>query len=188
MALERPEVSGAELLRCSSGDQEELEGGGGDGDGGDRAPGRHSTGKSWQWRPRAPAPGGSGPPTPGRWWRGEGHRPSALGTARSAAAMPAARTPRPAQHHLGKAWPCTSATPSLPVIPGLPRSGPDVPLSRNSSYLVNQSLQGVSDKAIWFSAEPGRGRSENKRLPPPPSLSPGAWDAHRPGSRPARPL
>lgn len=56
-----------------------------------------------------------------------------------------------------------------------PRSGTDVPLSRNSSYLVNQSLEGVSDKAIWFSAEPVRGRSENKQLPPLPSWSPGAW-------------
>lgn len=42
----------------------------------------------------------------------------------------------------------------LPVLPSLasPRSGTDVPLSRNSSYLVNQSLAGVPDKAIWFSA------------------------------------
>lgn len=47
----------------------------------------------------------------------------------------------------------------LPRLPPLasPRSGTDVPLSRNSSYLVNQSLAGAPEKAIWFSAEPGGG-------------------------------
>ena len=186
--MERPEVSGAEPLRCSSGDQEELEGGSGDEDGGDRAPGRCRTGKSCEWWPSSPAPGGAGPQllAGGGGGRANGPQPWRQPGLLLPCRQPA--PPRPAQHHLGKAWPCTSATLSLPVIPGLPRSGPDVPLSRNSSYLVNQSLQGVSDKAIWFSAEPGRGRSENKRLLPPPSLSPGAWDARRPGSRPARPL
>lgn len=44
-------------------------------------------------------------------------------------------------------------------------------LSRNSSYLVNQSLEGVSDKAIWFSAEPVKGGGRTS-APTPSFLEP----------------
>lgn len=138
----------------------------------------------------APLPqGGYRPPAPARWWRRG--RPPALVLEMSRVGCCRAGSPRPpsgpASFWEGLALYLCSPLPSLSSLAS-PRSGPDVPLSRNSSYLVNQSLQGVSDKAIWFSAELGRGRSENKRLSPPPSLSPRAWDARRPGSRPARPL
>lgn len=72
------------------------------------------------------------------------------------AAQPAA--PAPGQ---GTVWegPALHLRFPLPRLPPLasPRSGTDVPLSRNSSYLVNQSLAGAPEKAIWFSAEPGGG-------------------------------
>lgn len=157
---------------------------------GTELPGRRRTGKSWEWWPSAPAP--RQVQAPHSWQVVEAGRascPQPWRRAGSAAAGPAARAPSssPASFWEGLALHLCYPLPSLSSLAS-PRSGPDVPLSRNSSYLVNQSLQGVSDKAIWFSAESGRGRSENKRLPPPPSLSPGAWDARRPGSRPARPL
>lgn len=70
------------------------------------------------------------------------------------------------EHHFGR---------SVPLSPS-PLDQEQMCLwSRNSSYLVNQSLKGVSDKEIWFSAEPVRGRSQDKDSPT--FLAPGAWDA-----------
>lgn len=70
------------------------------------------------------------------------------------------------EHHFGR---------SVPLSPS-PLDQEQMCLwSRNSSYLVNQSLKGVSDKEIWFSAEPARGRSQDKGSPT--FLAPGAWDA-----------
>lgn len=77
----------------------------------------------------------------------------------------------PAEPGRGTAWEGLALHLCLPL-PGLPSlasppSGTDVPLSRNSSYLVNQSLAGAPEKAIWFSAEPGRGwgRGDAQRCP-----------------------
>lgn len=70
------------------------------------------------------------------------------------------------EHHFGR---------SVPLSPS-PLDQEQMCLwSRNSSYLVNQSLKGVSDKEIWFSAEPVRGRSQDKDSPT--FHAPGAWDA-----------
>lgn len=57
------------------------------------------------------------------------------------------------EHCFGKVWPVPLLP--LPCLSSLasPRSGPDVPWSRNSSYLVSQPLAGLSDKANWFSTE-----------------------------------
>lgn len=91
-----------------SGDQEALEGGGAGRGRGDRAPGGRRMGKGWECWPIAPAP-------PGRWWRRGGPPAPSPGDAR-----PAARAPRRAQHHFGKAWPVPPLPPPLLVIPGLP--------------------------------------------------------------------
>lgn len=64
------------------------------------------------------------------------------------------------------------------------RSGTDVPLSRNSSYLVNQSLREFLIRQFG-SQQSMRGRSKDPQPPPPPSSCPGAWDAPQPGSYPS---
>lgn len=119
------------------------------------------------------------------WWAGPSSPLLAGGCRQGACPTPSpgdnpvcscqAGTPLPVvwpEHHFGTAWPCTSAPHSSPCHPlASPRSGTDVPLSRNSSYLVNQSLEGVSDKAIWFSAEPVKGGGRTS-APTPTFLEP----------------
>lgn len=143
----------------------------------------HAAGHPTTTTPR-PLPRRAGPSSQcgGRGWRwGEGVcscccRPWSQSS--SAPVKLAAPTPLLGQSIILEGLACTSASFSLPCHPWPPLDQEQMCLwSRNSSYLVNQSLKGLSDKAIQFSAEPVRGAERGRGLPPPPSLHPGAWGA-----------